>query len=119
MNLATALQYGPVSGHPQLQQILHEFTRTVYKPAYSNFTTMVHTGNTDGWDKTFLTLCNPGEGVLTSAWTFPAAIATMLPYGSSPVPVPMDGQGMRSDSLRSILAGWDEVARKMPRYVSP
>ena len=56
--------------------------------------------------------------MLTSAWTYPNAMSSMLPYGSSPVPVAMDGQGMRSDSLRSILAGWDEVARKMPRYIS-
>ena len=119
LNLATSLQYSLASGHPRLRQLLYEFTRTVYKPAYSNFATMVHTGNTDGWNKAFLTLCNPGEGVLTSTWTYPSAIATILPYGSSPVPVPMDGQGMRSDSLRSILAGWDEVARRMPRYISP
>ena len=118
LNLATALQYGPANGQLQLQQVFHDFTRTVYKPAYSNFTTMIHTGNTDGWNKAFLTLCNPGEGVLTSAWTYPSAMATMLPYGSSPVPVPIDGQGMRSDSLRFILAGWDEVAQMMPRYIA-
>jgi aromatic amino acid aminotransferase I len=119
LNLATTLQYSLASGHPQLQQVVHEFTRTVYKPAYSNFTTMIDIGSTDGWNKSFLTLCNPGEGVLTSAWTYPSAIAEILPYGSSPVPVPMDGQGMRSDSLRIILAEWDEGARRMPRYILP
>jgi len=65
--------------------------------------------------KVVLTLCNPGEGILASAWTYPSAMASMLPHGISPVPVPIDGQGMRSDSLRVILAGWDEVARGMPR----
>ena len=117
LNLATSLQYGLASGLPQLQRVVHEFTHAVYKPAYSNFTTMIHTGNTDGWSKIFLTLCNPGEGVLTSAWTYPSAISTIRPYGSSPVPVPMDEQGMRSDSLRVILTGWDEVARGIPRYI--
>jgi aromatic amino acid aminotransferase I len=123
LNLATALQYGLSRGLPQLQQVVHEFTRTVYKPAYSNFTTMVHTGNTDGWMKAALTLCNPGEGILASAWTYPSAMATILPHGISPVPVSMDGQGMRSDSLRTTLAGWDEGARGMPRphvlYIIP
>jgi aromatic amino acid aminotransferase I len=119
LNLATALQYSLASGLPQLAQVVREFSRTIYKPAYSNFTTMIDIGNTDGWSKSCLTLCNPGEGVLTSAWTYPTAIAQMLPYGSSPVPVPMDRQGMRSDSLRIILAEWDEVTRKMPRYISP
>lgn len=119
LNLATALQYDLPTGLPQLQQVVHEFTRTVYKPAYANFIAILHTGNTDGWMKALLTLCNPGEGVLTSAWTYPSAIATMLPYGISPVPVPMDGQGMRSDSLRIILTSWDEVSRGIPRYISP
>ncbi|KAF8165378.1 pyridoxal phosphate-dependent transferase [Crassisporium funariophilum] len=123
LNLATALQYGMSGGLPQLQKVIHEFTGNVYKPAYSNFTTLLHAGNTDGWMKIVTTLCNPGEGVLTSEWTYPSAIATMTPFGITPVPLPMDGQGMRSDTLRDTLSGWDEKARGMPRphvmYIIP
>jgi len=50
----------------------------VYQPAYGNWTTLVHTGNTDGWAKSVLTLLNPGEGVLCSEWTYPSALAVRL-----------------------------------------
>uniref|UniRef100_A0A0W0FCP6 PLP-dependent transferase n=1 Tax=Moniliophthora roreri TaxID=221103 RepID=A0A0W0FCP6_MONRR len=77
LTLATSLQYGMAKGLPQLNAIIKELTEKVYKPAYSNFTTLVHTGNTDGISKAAWTLCNPGEGVLVSEWTYPSAMATV------------------------------------------
>ncbi|ESK97603.1 aromatic amino acid aminotransferase [Moniliophthora roreri MCA 2997] len=115
LTLATSLQYGMAKGLPQLNAIIKELTEKVYKPAYSNFTTLVHTGNTDGISKAAWTLCNPGEGVLVSEWTYPSAMATMMPLGCKMVPVKMDSQGMRSDHLRALLSGWDEAERGMPR----
>lgn len=46
--LSTALQYMPATGIPQMQKIMYEFSAKVYKPAYTDFTTLIHTGNTDG-----------------------------------------------------------------------
>lgn len=63
-----------------------------------------------------LTLANPGEMFIVEDWTYPSAMAVAQPYGISPVGVPMDGQGMRSDELRKLLAGWDEAARGAKRY---
>jgi hypothetical protein len=40
----------------------------------------------------------------------------MQPYNIKPVPVDIDGEGMRSDALRTVLTEWDEAARGMPRY---
>jgi hypothetical protein len=40
----------------------------------------------------------------------------MRPNNIIPVPVAMDGQGMRSDALKKVLSEWDEDARGMPRY---
>ncbi|KAF9569073.1 PLP-dependent transferase [Agrocybe pediades] len=123
VNLAVALQYGLSKGLPQLQAIINEFSSKVYRPAYANFTTILHAGNTDGWMKAVTTLCNPGEGVLTSEWTYPSALATMHPFGIRAVPVGMDSEGMSSESLSQVLSGWDEVARSMPRphvmYIVP
>ncbi|KAJ7129722.1 PLP-dependent transferase [Mycena epipterygia] len=115
INLATALQYGMSSGLPQLQKIVKEFTEKVYNPGYENCTTLLHAGNTDAWSKVVTTLCNPGEGVLVSKWTYPSAMASMQPYNIKPVPVDIDAQGMRSDALRTVLTEWDEAARGMPR----
>jgi aromatic amino acid aminotransferase I len=59
------------SGLPQLQKFVKEFSDKVYQPAYSNYTTLLHAGNTDAWNKVVITLCNAGEGVLVSEWTYP------------------------------------------------
>jgi aromatic amino acid aminotransferase I len=63
-NLSTALQYGPVTGLPQLIEFQTNLSAkgecmgvhtlflahvyAVFQPAYDNFTTLIHTGNTDG-----------------------------------------------------------------------
>ncbi|EIN10771.1 PLP-dependent transferase [Punctularia strigosozonata HHB-11173 SS5] len=110
LNLAKSLQYGTATGLPELQEFLKEFTQKVYDPAYKNYSVLVHAGNTDGWCKAVQTLCNPGEGFLTEDWTYPSALSTARPLGLIPVPVEMDGEGMRADSLRKVLSEWDEKA---------
>ncbi|KIP08349.1 hypothetical protein PHLGIDRAFT_18957 [Phlebiopsis gigantea 11061_1 CR5-6] len=115
INLAVALQYGTAQGILPLQKFLQEFSSKIYQPGYEDFTTLVHTGNTDGWARIVLTLCNPGEMILTEEWTYPSALATCQPYGISPVPIAMDSEGMRADDLYKTLAEWDESARGAPR----
>lgn len=115
INLAVALQYSQANGLPQLQKLIQEFTCKIFKPAYSNFTTLINGGNTDGWSKIITALCNPGEGVLTSEWTYPSALAAMVPFGIHPIPVAMDGQGMSSIALRELLAQWDVESRGISR----
>ena len=48
LNLAALLQYTPTIANPQLEKIMYEFSTKVFKPAYADYTTLVHTGNTDG-----------------------------------------------------------------------
>ena len=48
VTLATALQYGTATGLPQLQKFINEFVEKTYQPAYSDWQTLVQTGNTDG-----------------------------------------------------------------------
>ncbi|KAM5534779.1 hypothetical protein V8D89_011495 [Ganoderma adspersum] len=115
INLAQALQYGTATGLPQLREFINDFAEKVYQPAYSDWTTLVHTGNTDGWSKCVNLLCNPNEMFITEDWTYPSALAGSLPYGHRPVGVSMDDQGMRPDELRKLLVEWDEVARGAKR----
>ncbi|THH28413.1 hypothetical protein EUX98_g5776 [Antrodiella citrinella] len=119
VNLAVALQYGQAIGLPQLQAFIKEFSTKVYSPAYSNWTNLIHTGNTDGLTRAFLTLLNPGDVLLTEEWTYPSALASAQPIGCKAVPVAMDGQGMKSDALEKILSEWDEQGRgaKRPRVM--
>jgi aromatic amino acid aminotransferase I len=117
IDLARSLQYSPVKGLPQLLEVCREISTRIYKPAYANFTTLAHAGNTDGWAKSVITLCNPGEGVLCDEWTYPTALAIIHPYRISAIPVQMDVHGMCSDALRELLASWDPVSRGMTRCI--
>lgn len=123
INLATSLQYGQASAQGPLQDFLKRFISEVYRPAFEDWTALVDTGNTDGWSRAVLTLCNPGEGVLCEEWTYPSAMASMLPFNIKPVAVAMDGSGMKSDDLENLLSQWDPVSRQMPRphvmYIVP
>jgi aromatic amino acid aminotransferase I len=58
--------------------------------------------------KAMSTFMNPGERFITEEWTYPSALATASPFGVYPVAIAMDGEGMRSDSLREMLQAWDE-----------
>ena len=49
LNLATALQYAPATGLKRTQEFIREFMERVYAPAYDGWTTLIHTGNTDGF----------------------------------------------------------------------
>ncbi|KAG8812930.1 hypothetical protein FRC17_001750 [Serendipita sp. 399] len=123
INLARALQYDMAKGLGPLQQYLHDYSKRFFKPAYRDFTTLVHTGNTDGWSRVIMTLLNPGDGLLMEEWTFTAPITAVQPLGIQIVPVPMDSQGFNPEALDEILANWDEKERgcKRPRllYTNP
>lgn len=115
VSLEYALQYGTAQGLVPLQNFVRDFTARVYQPQYSDVTTLVHAGNTDGWGKSLQTLCNPGEMFLTEEWTYPSALASARPYGVEPASIKIDSEGMRSDDLRKVLAEWDEDARGAKR----
>ena len=117
LNLAVALQYGQATGLPQLQAFVREFVAKVYDPGYSDWTCLADTGNTDGLSRAFLTLLNPGDLFLTEEWTYPSALESAHPIGCKPFPVGMDGEGMRADDLRRILAQWDEEVQGARRCV--
>jgi len=111
VQLATALQYGQATGLPLLQKFINDFVKKVYRPANALTTTLVHTGNTDGWSKCVLTLCNAGEGILVEEYTYPSALASAWPLGVRPVPIKMDSEGMLADDLDFVLSNWDVEAR--------
>ena len=94
---------------------MREFVAKVHQPGYSACTTLIDTGNTDGWSRAVQTLCNPGEVFLTEEWTYPSAIASSHPFNVKPIPVAMDSEGMRADDLRKILSEWDESVRGAKR----
>ncbi|THH17418.1 hypothetical protein EW146_g3385 [Bondarzewia mesenterica] len=117
LNLSVALQYGPATGMALLQAFIQDFSAKVYQPAFSDFTTLVHTGNTDGWSRVVMTLCNKGDTIIAEEWTYPSALASAAPFGVRVMPVGMDAQGMRADSLRQLLSEWDESKGHRPHVM--
>lgn len=77
MSSCAVLNYtsGPATGDAHLAKAIREFSANVYQPAYSDWTTLVSVGNTEGWARVVQTLFNPGEGFLVSEWTYPSALA--------------------------------------------
>ena len=47
INLAAALQYDTAQGSIQLREITKLFTKRVYQPAYEDWETLMHIGNTE------------------------------------------------------------------------
>ncbi|KAG8813589.1 hypothetical protein FRC18_002391 [Serendipita sp. 400] len=115
VNISRALQYDLARGLQVLQEYLHDYSKRFFKPAYRDFATLVHTGNTDGWSRVIMTLLNPGDGLLMEEWTYTAAISAAQPLGVRIVPVPMDCQGFKPEALGDLLANWDEKERGFKR----
>ena len=59
---------GMATGIPTLQVFLKEYSTRFYKPAYSDFTILVHTGNTDGWSRVVYSLLNHRDSMLVEVW---------------------------------------------------
>lgn len=123
INLARALQYDMAKGLPNLQAFIYDYTARFFRPAYADFSVLVHTGNTDGWSRILMTLLNPGDGLLMEEWTYTAAISAAHPFGIRIVTIPLDSQGFRPDALEKVLSEWNEEERgfKRPRllYTNP
>ncbi|GAA5913791.1 hypothetical protein JCM6882_007700 [Rhodosporidiobolus microsporus] len=120
VQLSSALQYGTAAGLPALHSFIDTFTAHVYRPATSDWATVINAGSTDAWGKIVTTLCNPGDGVLAEEWTYPSALASAWPYGIRPVALPMDGEGMTPEGMDDLLGNWNEEERggmKRPRVL--
>ncbi|KAF8524564.1 PLP-dependent transferase [Hysterangium stoloniferum] len=115
IDLAKALQYGPATGSPALAKFIREFTAKVYGPIYSDWTTLAHSGNTDGIARCAGTFLNPGEYILVEELTYPSALACFKPAGVKILGVGMDAQGMSAVILEHILSTWDETTRGAKR----
>ncbi|GJJ11574.1 hypothetical protein Clacol_005809 [Clathrus columnatus] len=116
IDLAHALQYSGAGGMIQLQEFAREFTKTVYTPAYGDWTILADCGNTDATSRCLATFCNPGDSIIVEEWTYPSFLASARPMGVKPVPVKVDGQGMMAIDLERILSTWDEnVQGRRPR----
>ena len=59
LNLTTVLQYGPATDLECTRTFIHELTERICSPAFDDWTTIVDTGNADGYSTRFSGLLFP------------------------------------------------------------
>ncbi|KAL8794307.1 MAG: hypothetical protein Q9195_003133 [Heterodermia aff. obscurata] len=109
-DLHVALNYGQATGSAQLLRFITEHTEIVNHPPYEDWQCAMTVGNTSGLEIALRMLTTRGDCILTEDYTFCSALETALPMGLKPIGIPMDSEGIISDSLDSILDNWDPSA---------
>ncbi|GAA5921778.1 hypothetical protein JCM3775_001816 [Rhodotorula graminis] len=119
LDLNSVQQYGHSLGLPELRAWLHQFTRDVFSPAYSNFEILLHEGNTAAWAKVCRLLLDAGDYILLEEFSFPSSFGPWVPEGCKGVPVKMDAHGLRADDLERVLSEWETThpGERRPRVL--
>lgn len=133
IDLATALQYGQVSGYPPLASYIRQFTRECLHPNVpyrGGVDTTLTVGSTDGFSKVldvFTNIWVEGKndirerpGLLVDIFTYPSILTQASPRGVQACPVEMDDDGMKPfgpGGLEDVLANWDESKGKRPHFL--
>ncbi|KIJ57164.1 hypothetical protein M422DRAFT_57580 [Sphaerobolus stellatus SS14] len=115
IDLASHLQYSSATGAKVIQDFIRDFTEIAFTPAFGDWQTLVHSGNTDGFHRAALSLLNSGEYLITEEWSYPSAMSNVKPAGVKIVGIKVDGQGMSAIDLERVLTTWDEKERGAKR----
>lgn len=100
---AALLSYGPVDGTPELREILAERMRAIGIMTAGD-SVIVLSGSTQGLALAARVLVEPGDEVVVEE---PAYIGTIQSFGLAGarlIGVPVDGDGLRTDSLEGVLS---------------
>jgi DNA-binding transcriptional MocR family regulator len=121
VDVATTLQYTPVSGFPPLVEFIKGFALNHMhggKIPYANPGILLTCGNTDGMARVVQMLAERGDNMLVEEYTYPNAVETAAPFGVGMAPVKIDHEGMIPSALQAVLANWDFRRRgRRPRFM--
>ncbi|CCE62973.1 hypothetical protein TPHA_0D03370 [Tetrapisispora phaffii CBS 4417] len=101
-----SLQYGATQGQPEILEFLREHNKLVHEFNYSDWDSILTTGNTNGWESTLRIFCNKGDVILAEAHSFSSSLASAEAQGVITFPVPIDSDGIIPEKLESILDNW-------------
>jgi len=109
LELETALQYTPTAGIPALRNWLVGLQERVHRRKYdSTWAMCVGAGAQDLIYKAITATLNPGDPVLIEAPVYAGILPAFQTLGCDIHEVETDAEGIRADSLRSVLENWPE-----------
>jgi len=97
-----ALQYGQTDGWLPLRQLLAQRTRSQGVPANEE-NIVITSGAMQAIDLIGRLFLEPGDAIVVESPSFLGALQAFRSYGVRMIPVPVDDQGMRLDSLSQVL----------------
>ena len=133
VDLATALQYGQVTGYPPLLSFIKQFTTQVLHPSVpykGGADVILNNGGTDGFSKVLQLLVDPWyeglhpkterPGMLCETFVFGNVLTQARPLGVNVVSVEIDDEGMLAEGpggLREVLENWDPKNGRQPHFL--
>jgi DNA-binding transcriptional MocR family regulator len=89
-------------------------------PGFAASDVLITPGAQAALDSIFRTFLRPGDPVLVEEPGYPGAIGAAILAGLVPLPVPTDGEGMRTDDLERILSSSGaRLVVVQPRHANP
>lgn len=112
---AAALQYGPTDGFEETKRNIVKVMaeeNTVIDPE----DVIITTGGQQGIDLVTRIFVDPGDTIIAEAPTYPGAIPSFCSFEANVVQVPLDGNGIRTDLLRSEVDKLEQAGTK-PKFI--
>lgn len=113
-DLGFALNYGHSAGSPQLLRFITEHVELVHDPLYTDWATSLSCGNTSALDIILRMLCEPGDWLLSEAYTYPGTLEMVKPMGIKLLGIAMDDEGLLPEALEQQLSNWDTAQGRKP-----
>ncbi|KAH3665817.1 hypothetical protein OGAPHI_004005 [Ogataea philodendri] len=110
--LGRSLQYGHTEGQVELTDFLKTHTEIIHKIPNKEWDLVLSVGNTQSWEATLRTFCNPDDTVVVEEYSFSSAIETVRALGISMAPVEMDDEGIIPEKLDQLFNEWDSPKPK-------
>ncbi len=115
---AQALQYGSTEGYGPLREMIARHTAR-YGISVSPDNILITSGSQQALDLIGKVFINPGDRILVEEPTYLGALQAWNAYGAEYVTVPMDEDGMITDSLDSALRCGVKFIYVLPNFQNP
>jgi len=117
-NGPACLQYGSTDGYLPLREMIARHTGR-YGINVTSDNILITSGSQQALDLIGKIFINPGDRILVESPTYVGAIQAWRAYGAEFIPVPFDGDGMRTDDLEARLRAGPKFIYVLPNFQNP